>query len=134
MWKVSCAPTIYSILVTEQEYKNMLAQDVLEVTDRSLLPQNTKVLLTTWVLKKKANGVYKGRITARGFAQRDREHFDSSDKASLVVNDTIWLSHLHLVVRLEICGEKSSFNINLPRIGHYNQYETNPNGDIIFNM
>jgi hypothetical protein len=46
------------------------------------------VLSTTRVMRKKANGRYKARITAREFEQRDGEHFDSNDKKSSVVNDT----------------------------------------------
>jgi hypothetical protein len=58
-----------------------------EVVDKSNLPVNAKVLSTTWVMKKKASGRYKASITARGYEQRDGEHFNSSDKASPVVND-----------------------------------------------
>jgi hypothetical protein len=39
------------------------------------------------LLKKKASGRYKARIIARGFEQKDGEHFDSTDKTSPVVND-----------------------------------------------
>jgi hypothetical protein len=46
------------------------------------------VLSTTRVMRKKANGRYKARITAREFEQRDGEHFDSNKKKSSVVNDT----------------------------------------------
>jgi hypothetical protein len=53
---------------------------------RSLLEPKFS-LSTTWVMKKKASGRFKARITARGFEQRDGDHFDSSDKASPVVND-----------------------------------------------
>jgi hypothetical protein len=62
---------------------NMLQHDIFEVPDRSLLPQYAKVLSTTWALKKKANGVYKGCITARGFEPRDGEHYFYSSETSV---------------------------------------------------
>jgi hypothetical protein len=37
--------------------------------------------------EQKASGRYKAHITARGFEQKDGEHFDSTDKTSPVVND-----------------------------------------------
>lgn len=76
----------------------MLEYGVFEATDSSSLPTDAKVLTTTWVLKKKANGVYKGRITARGYEQQDGTHYDSTDKASPVVNDITIRIALVLIV------------------------------------
>jgi hypothetical protein len=71
----------------EEEFSSMTDHGVFEVVEKSKVPINAKVLSTTWVMKKKASGRYKSRITARGYEQRDGEHFDSSAKASPVVND-----------------------------------------------
>jgi hypothetical protein len=38
-------------------------------------------------MKRKANGVFKARLTAKGFEQRDGEHYDEHDKSSPVVSD-----------------------------------------------
>jgi hypothetical protein len=51
----------------EEEYKNLQDYNVFEVVEREKIPQRSKVLSTTWVMKKKASGRYKARITARGF-------------------------------------------------------------------
>ena len=51
------------------------------------LPQHAKVLTTTWAMKKKASGVHRARVNARGFEQVDGIHFDKDSIASPVVND-----------------------------------------------
>jgi hypothetical protein len=75
------------VKAVEEEFHNMEEHGVFQPIDRSLVPPGAKILSTTWVLKKKASGRYKARVTARGFEQVDGEHFDSADKASPVVND-----------------------------------------------
>jgi Reverse transcriptase (RNA-dependent DNA polymerase) len=87
------------------EYKNMREHGVFEAVDSSSLTKDAKVLSTTWVLKKKANGVYKGRITARGYEQQDGEHYDSNDKASPVVNDITIRIALVLIVMGSLWAE-----------------------------
>jgi hypothetical protein len=71
----------------EEEFENMKEHEVFDPVKKVDIPAGSKVLSTTWVMKKKANGRYKERITARGYEQRDGEHFNSSDKASPVVNE-----------------------------------------------
>jgi hypothetical protein len=46
-----------------------------------------EVLSSTWVMKKKANGVCRAQMTAQGFEQIDREHYDEDDEATPVVSD-----------------------------------------------
>jgi hypothetical protein len=83
------------------------------------------------VLKKKANGRRKGRITARGFEQRDGEHFDSADKASPVVNDITIRIVLTLIVMggrwAEIVGVKGAF-LTADFEPHHKMYITVPKG------
>jgi hypothetical protein len=71
----------------EEEFENMKGHEVFEPVKKDDIPAGSKVLSSTWVMKKKANGRYKARITARGYEQRDGKHFNSSDKASPVVNE-----------------------------------------------
>jgi hypothetical protein len=40
-----------------------------------------------WAMKKKADGTYRARLTARVYEQIDGLHFDSSDTSVPVVND-----------------------------------------------
>jgi Reverse transcriptase (RNA-dependent DNA polymerase) len=51
------------------------------------LPDNSKLLSTTWAMKKKVNGQYRGRITARGFLQEDGLHYFSHSTAAPVANE-----------------------------------------------
>jgi hypothetical protein len=76
------------IKAIKEEFSNMTDHGVFEAVEKSKLPVNAKVLSTTWVMKKKVSGRDKARITARGCEQRVGEHFDSSDKASPVINDS----------------------------------------------
>ena len=71
----------------EDEYNRMVNAKVFEVVPEQEVPENATVLSSTWVMKKKANGVYRARVTARGFEQIDGEHYDEDDKAAPVVSD-----------------------------------------------
>jgi hypothetical protein len=62
----------------DEEHQNLKDYNVFEVVKRDKMPKGSKVLSTTWVMKRKASGRYKARITARGFEQRDGEHYDST--------------------------------------------------------
>jgi hypothetical protein len=63
--------------------------------------------------EEKPNGRYKARITTRGYAQRDGEHFDSSDKESPVVNGITILIVSTLIVMagfwIEIVDVRGAF-------------------------
>jgi hypothetical protein len=48
---------------------------------------NAKILAKTWAMKKKANGQYRSRITARGFLQEYRIHYFSHSMAAPVANE-----------------------------------------------
>jgi hypothetical protein len=114
-----------------EEYENMKENGVFEVTQTCDIPKGAKVLSTTWVLKKKANGRRKGRITARGFEQRDGEHFDSADKASPVVHDITIRIVLTLIVMgglwAEIVDVKGAF-LTADFEPHHKMYITVPKG------
>jgi hypothetical protein len=88
-----------------EKYENMKDHGVFEVTQTWHVPKGAKVLSTPWVVKTTANGRRKGRITARGFEQRDGEHFDSSDKSSPVVNDITIRIVLTLIVMAGLWAE-----------------------------
>ena len=62
--------------------------NVLTAKKRSEIPKGTKVMTSTWAMKKKSNGKYRGRLNLRGFQQRDGEHFVSSSISSPVTNET----------------------------------------------
>jgi hypothetical protein len=97
----------------DEEHQNLKDYNVFEVVKRDNMPKGSKVLSTTWVMKRKASGRYKARITARGFEQRDGEHYDSSDKSSPVVNDITIRIILTIIVMagfsVEVVDVKGAF-------------------------
>eukprot|EP00957_Ditylum_brightwellii_P010494 795637-Ditylum_brightwellii.AAC.1 len=54
---------------------------------KSEVPEDTKVLTSTWAMKPKANGIKRTRFNARGFEQVDGLHYNSQDLSAPVVND-----------------------------------------------
>ena len=71
----------------KKEHKNMTQYNVWKVRMISKLPKHVKILKSTWAMKKKASGKYQAQLTARGYEQQERVHYDSSLIASPVVND-----------------------------------------------
>ena len=69
----------------EEEHHKMVKSDVFEVTKLKDVPKGATILSSTWVMKKKASGAHRARVTARGFEQIDGEHYDENDKAAPVV-------------------------------------------------
>ena len=53
---------------------------------RKNLPENEKVLMTTWVFKHKANATRRGRLNARGYKQLEGEQFLADSISSPVTN------------------------------------------------
>ena len=70
-----------------EEHKRMVDNNVWEPVKIENLPSNAKLLSTTWAMKKKANGQYRARITARGFLQEDGIHYFSHSTAAPVANE-----------------------------------------------
>ena len=71
----------------EDEYEKMMQYKVWEEVDAEEVPEDAKILTSTWAMKKKSNGTFRARLNARGFEQVDGEHYREEDKSSLVVND-----------------------------------------------
>ena len=71
----------------EEEKEKMDENDVFEEIPRNNVPEGAKVLTSTWAMKKKANGNFRARINARGYEQKDGEHYDAHDKFAPVVNE-----------------------------------------------
>ena len=71
----------------EEEYKKMTGMNVWHSVNVDKLPRNSRVLSTTWAMKKKANGTYRARLTGRGYEQVEGVHYDSTATSSPVTND-----------------------------------------------
>lgn len=75
------------IKAVEEEWNKMKEYNVFEKIPRKDLPKGTKILTTTWAMKKKASGVLRARINARGFEQVNGIHYDSTEASSPVTHD-----------------------------------------------
>ena len=51
--------------------------------------KGSKVLTSTWAIKKKANGTYRVRMNACGYEQIDGVHFEENSKAAPVANEIV---------------------------------------------
>ena len=71
----------YWDIAVNEEHGCFEASNAFEVVPISEAPPDAKTLTSTWAMKKKANGTFRARLNARGFEQRDGEHYDSSKKA-----------------------------------------------------
>jgi hypothetical protein len=107
-----------------EEYVNLSNYDVFKPVATNSIPRSAKVLSTTWVMKKRPPD---DTITARGFEQKDGEHFDSTDKSSPVVNDTTIKLFLTIIVMggfwIELSSEKCPLSIHDlgPKFSHHNE-------------
>ena len=63
------------------------------------VPKGSKILSSTWAMKKKANGTYRARMKAYGYEQVDRVHYnEDARKAAPVVNEIVIRMVLVLIV------------------------------------
>jgi hypothetical protein len=74
-------------IAVEEEHECMMKHKVWEPVPIEELPKDSKVLTSTWAMKKKANGTFRARLNARGYDQIDGEHYDDNTKAAPVVNE-----------------------------------------------
>ena len=70
----------------DEEYQRIKDYDVFKPIPRSNVPEGSKILTSTWSMKKKASGVFRARLTARGYEQVDGIHYDENAKSAPVVN------------------------------------------------
>jgi len=72
--------------VVNEEHKWMINMGVWEAVPRSNVPKDSKVISTTWVMKKNTNGNFRARVNARGFMQVAGEHYMVDSISSPVTN------------------------------------------------
>jgi hypothetical protein len=70
----------------EEEYTRMEDNEVWSPVPKSEVPQDAKILTSTWAMKKKSNGTYRARLNGRGFEQVPGVHFDPKSIAAPVVS------------------------------------------------
>jgi hypothetical protein len=73
--------------VVFQEHERMVENQVWRAVPKKDVSRNSKVMPSTWAMNKKLNGIYRARLSARGYEQADGIHYDSSNISSPVTND-----------------------------------------------
>lgn len=86
------------VLAVAEEHDRMVKSGAWHAIPKEEVPEGETVLSSTWAMKKKANGLCRARINARGYEQRDGEHYKEDNKAAPVVNDTTF--HIILILML----------------------------------
>ena len=89
----------------DEEYKRMEKNKVFKAVPIEEVPEDSKILTSTWSMKKKPNGTKRARLVARGYEQIDGQHFKSDETAAPVVNDMTIRIVLILVIMARFCGE-----------------------------
>ena len=74
-------------LAIKEEHERIVKNNVWTPVKLTNLPFDSKLLTTTWAMKKKANGQFRARITARGFLQEDGIHYFSHSTSAPVANE-----------------------------------------------
>jgi Reverse transcriptase (RNA-dependent DNA polymerase) len=65
----------------------MMKHKVFVPVRKESLPPGTKLIDSTWAMKKKANGTHRARLAARGFKQEPGAHYNPDSTSSPVVSD-----------------------------------------------
>ena len=71
----------------EDEHERMGKHHVWMPVPRDQVPDGSKIITSTWAMKKKLNGTYCARMNARGFEQIDGQHYDSNSISAPVASD-----------------------------------------------
>jgi hypothetical protein len=69
-----------------EEHERMMKKQVWRAVPKKDVPKNSKVMSSTWAMKKKSNGTYRDRLNARCYEPVDGIHYDSNNNYSPVTN------------------------------------------------
>ena len=82
----------------DEEHEHMMKHKVWEPVPVENVPKGSKILTSTWAMKKKANRTYRARMNACGYKQVDGVHYSKDAKAAPVVNEIVIRMVLVLIV------------------------------------
>jgi hypothetical protein len=72
----------------DKEHARMMQHKAWIAVPRSDVPKGTKILGSTWAMKRKANGTRRARLNTKGCSQRPGLHYDEDNISSSVTNLT----------------------------------------------
>ena len=93
----------------ENKHDQMTKHKVWKAVPKSSIPKGTKLMDSTWTMKKKSNGKLRVRLNVRGFKQIDGEHYDSLSIASPVMNN----ASVRILMTLMIMANWSAKVVNI---------------------
>jgi hypothetical protein len=70
----------------KKEHQRMISNGVFEPVMISNFPKGTKLIETTWAMKKKSSRTLRGRVNVRGFRQVEGEHYHGTSISAPVTN------------------------------------------------
>ena len=71
----------------DDEHERMVKNTVFEAKKPEEVPDDAKIITSTWAMKKKSNGVYRARLNARGYEQEEGLHYDGDSISAPVATD-----------------------------------------------
>jgi hypothetical protein len=108
----------------KEEHEQFLKHNVFHATQREDVPKGNTTLTSTWVMKKKASGIFRARLNARGYEQVAGKHYDPDSIAPPVTSDTTIRIVMTLLLMASWCGgfldlcTERSFTENLKQAKH----------------
>jgi hypothetical protein len=70
-----------------EEHERFKKHKCFEAVPCAEVPFGSKILTSTWAMKKKANGTYRARLNARGYEQVPGKHYNPNSIAAPVTSD-----------------------------------------------
>ncbi len=70
-----------------EEHERFKKHKVFKAVPRAEVPLASKILTSTWAMKKKASGIFRARLNARGYEQVPGKHYDPNSIAAPVTSD-----------------------------------------------
>jgi hypothetical protein len=82
----------------QEEHNRMLKFGVCEAVRRKDVPAATKIVTSTWAMKKKASGTYRARLNAQRFEQKEGLHHDGSSISAPISNEMVIKDRVSLLM------------------------------------
>jgi hypothetical protein len=88
----------------DKEHARMMQHKAWVAIPRSEVPKGTKILGSTWAMKRKANGTRRARLNSKGCSQRPGLHYDEDNISLPVTNLTSIRIAFILIVMADFIG------------------------------
>ena len=79
-----------------EEHERFKKHKCFKAVPRAEVPKGSKILTSTWAMKKKASGMFRARLNARGYEQVPGKHYDPNSIVAPVTSDVT----IHIVLTL----------------------------------